>query len=84
MYNLYLILKTLEHDVELVRRLHPVSPAYRCTFGSGLMVRPEARKKPTQTRHGPKYFSVGSARPDISGRVWAEVIAHGLARARPV
>jgi hypothetical protein len=27
MYNLYLILKTSEHDVLLVRRLHPVSPA---------------------------------------------------------
>jgi hypothetical protein len=27
MYNLYLILKTPEHDVLLVRQLHPVSPA---------------------------------------------------------
>jgi hypothetical protein len=27
MYNLYSILKTSEHDVLLVRRLHPVSPA---------------------------------------------------------
>jgi hypothetical protein len=27
MYNLYSILKTLEHDVVLVRRLHPVFPA---------------------------------------------------------
>jgi hypothetical protein len=27
MYNLYSILKTPEHDVLLVRRLHPVSPA---------------------------------------------------------
>jgi hypothetical protein len=27
MYNLYSILKTLDHDVLLVRRLHFVSPA---------------------------------------------------------
>jgi hypothetical protein len=27
MYNLYSILKTLEHDVILVRQLHPVSLA---------------------------------------------------------
>jgi hypothetical protein len=27
MYNLYSILKTSEHDVLLVRQLHPVSPA---------------------------------------------------------
>jgi hypothetical protein len=27
MYNLYSIIKTPEHDVLLVRRLHPVSPA---------------------------------------------------------
>jgi hypothetical protein len=27
MYNLYSILKTLNHDFLLVRRLHPVSPA---------------------------------------------------------
>jgi hypothetical protein len=27
MYNLYLILKTPEYDVLLVRKLHPVSPA---------------------------------------------------------
>jgi hypothetical protein len=47
---------------------------YRCTFGPGLMGRPEARKK----KHGP-----GTARPEII-RVWAEVTAHGRARARPV
>jgi hypothetical protein len=56
---------------------------YRCTFGLGLMGRPEARKKSTaQARHDPKYFSVGPARLDISARVWAEVAAHGRARAR--
>jgi hypothetical protein len=27
MYNLYSVLKTLEHDLLLVRRLRPVSPA---------------------------------------------------------
>jgi hypothetical protein len=27
MYNLYSILKARDHDVLLVRRLHPVSPA---------------------------------------------------------
>jgi hypothetical protein len=38
------------------------------------MGRPEARKKSTaQARYGPKYFSVGPARPIISGRVWVEV-----------
>jgi hypothetical protein len=32
-----------------------VSGRYRCTFGPGLMGRPEARKKSTaQARHGPK------------------------------
>jgi hypothetical protein len=49
------------------------------------MGRPEARKKSTaQAWPGPKYFSAGPARPDISGWVWAEVAAHGQARARPV
>jgi hypothetical protein len=58
---------------------------YRCTFGPGLMGRPEARKKSTaQARHGTKYFSAGPARPDILGRVWAEVAAHGRARAQSV
>jgi hypothetical protein len=41
-------------------------------------------KSTAQARHGPKYFSVGPAQPVISGRVWAEVTAHGRARARPV
>jgi hypothetical protein len=58
---------------------------YRCTFGSGLMGWPEARKKNmAQARHDTKYFSAGPVRLDISGRVWAEVTAHGRARARPV
>jgi hypothetical protein len=49
------------------------------------MDRPEAREKKTaQARHGPKYFSVGPVRLDISDRVWTEVAAHGRARARPV
>jgi hypothetical protein len=47
------------------------------------MSRLEARKKNTvQTWYDPKYFSVGSERPDISSWVWTEVVAHG--RARPV
>jgi hypothetical protein len=55
----------------------------RRTFGSGLIGRPEARKKSTvQTRYGSKYFSVGPVRPNISSQVWAEVAAHGRARAQ--
>jgi hypothetical protein len=49
------------------------------------MGRPEARKKSMAlARHDPKYFSVGPARPDIPGQVWAEVAGHGRARAWPV
>jgi hypothetical protein len=35
MYNLYSILKTHEHDVILVKRLHPVSPVI---LPSGLLL----------------------------------------------
>jgi hypothetical protein len=35
MYNLYSTLKTPEHDVLLVRRLHPVSPAPSSIRGRG-------------------------------------------------
>jgi hypothetical protein len=64
---------------------HEAGRSYRCTFGPGLMDRPEARKKSiAQTRHDSKQFSAGPARPVISGRVWPEVTAHGRARALPV
>jgi hypothetical protein len=33
MYNLYSILKTLEHGVILVRRLHPLSPTLLSLLG---------------------------------------------------
>jgi hypothetical protein len=33
MYNLYSILKTLEHGVILVKRLHPLSPALLSLLG---------------------------------------------------
>jgi hypothetical protein len=52
---------------------------YGCTFGSGLMGWPEARKKHSTTQN-----ILVSGRTDISGRVWAEVAAHGRARARPI
>jgi hypothetical protein len=42
---------------------------YRCTFGSGLMGRPEARKKSTaQARHGPIYRAGFGPRSRPMGR----------------
>jgi hypothetical protein len=48
-----------------------------CTFGLGLIGRPEARKK-TRPKHGTTQNIL------VPGRVWAEVVAHGRARARLV
>jgi hypothetical protein len=45
---------------------------------------PARSTKKSTARHDTKYFSAGLARHDISGRVWAEVVAHGRARARAV
>jgi hypothetical protein len=40
MYNLYSILKILEHDILLVRRLHPVSLAFIPLLRRGFEPRP--------------------------------------------
>jgi hypothetical protein len=53
-------------------------------LGRAWWASPKHEKSTAQAQHASKYFSAGPARPDISGRVWAEVAAHGQARARSV
>jgi hypothetical protein len=52
MYNLYLILKTIDHDILLVRRVH-----LGCVwFGFWLWFLPPKRQKPNQRAGSRKQF----------------------------
>jgi hypothetical protein len=57
MYNLYSILKTIDHDVLLVRRLHLVSPV----LSSGLRFEPHLLHRLTNWPNGHEGCVYGDA-----------------------